>query len=117
MPTVDSICALPLTAINPTSATLWLDPEPRDPVIDLQADLQGEFPECDDAGRFEGGFVPHLSVGRFAGREPAEAALRQFQFAWLPLECTIDAVSLIARSGAPDDPFRLRHALPLGAPA
>lgn len=99
---------------NPTSATLWLDLEPRRPVIDLQADLEREFPQCSEASAFEAGFVPHLSVGRFPGRDAVDAAMREFQFAWMPLEFTIDSLSLIARSGTPDDPFHLRQALPLG---
>jgi 2'-5' RNA ligase len=99
---------------HPGAATLWLEPMPREPIIDLQADLEGEFPSCDDASRFESGFVPHLSVGRFPGSEAVAAALRQFQFAWMPIECAVDAVSLLARSGAPDDPFHVRHTVSLG---
>ena len=102
---------------NPNSATLWLDPEPRRPIIDLHADLEREFPQCAETGAFEAGFVPHLSVGRFPGHDAVTGAVSEFQFAWLPLEFTIGSVALIARSGTPDAPFHLRQALPLTGPA
>jgi len=96
------------------SATLWLDPRPLAPVTDLQAALQTAFPHCDDVSRFDGLFTPHLSVGRFAGEEEVEAARDRLQAEWAPLEFDVDRVCLVARSGEPDDPFRVRREILLG---
>ena len=88
------------------SATVWLRPEPVEKIKGLQARLQEAVPWCDDVSRYPGGFKPHLSVGRFAGEEAARVAAERFSAGWRPLCFVADHVSLIARSGAPGEPFR-----------
>ncbi len=90
------------------SATLWLRPEPVAALAALQARLQEAVPWCDEVSRHRGGFTPHLSVGRFAGGAAAKRAAAEFLAAWRSLAFLADHVSLIARSGAPGDPFHER---------
>jgi len=90
------------------SATLWLRPEPVEAFKALQARLQKAVPWCDDVSRHRGGFTPHLSVGRFLGGAAAKRAASGFLAAWRPLAFLADHVSLIARSGAPGEPFSER---------
>lgn len=98
------------------SATVWLRPEPLAEVQALQARLQAAMPWCDDVGRFAGGFQPHLSVGRFPNAEEAERVASRLEAGWQPVRFRATEAALIARSGAPADPFRVRTLLRLGDP-
>ncbi len=94
-------------------ATVWLRPEPPEPIIRLQSQLLECFPWCDDTQRFPNGFTPHLSVGRWpAGR--SEAAVAELQECWQQLNWHVDRVCLIARPDSGEAPFSVRHELPLG---
>jgi len=92
----------------PGPKTAWLDPEPAEPVMSLQAELQRWFPHCDDVSRHAGGFRPHLSVGQ----GPPDLA-QKLQADWKPLEFEANDVALISRDG-PDDPFRVHRVFELG---
>lgn len=94
--------------------TLWLEPQPKEPLLHLQRQLQEAAPNCDDQARFPGGFAPHLSVGQ-AGSEAALEAMRQrFQESWTPLVFTVAEVCLIAREAPPDDVFQVVGRIGLG---
>ena len=97
------------------SATLWLRPEPAEAVRRLQAALQGAMPWCDDVSRFAGGFTPHLSVGKFAGREAVEAAAARLGAGWEPVRFAAREVALIARPTGGRDRFGVRQRVALGA--
>jgi len=94
------------------SVTLWLRPEPVGPLGELQARLQQAMPWCDDVARFFGGFTPHLSLGRFHSVSDADRVAQAA--GWQPLRFRVTELALIARSGAPADPFGVRLSLPLG---
>jgi poly(A) polymerase len=49
-------------------ATIWLEPEPRQALVTLQAALQAVSPAYDEQSRFAAGFTPHLPEG--CGRCP-----------------------------------------------
>lgn len=94
-------------------ATVWLRPEPCDPVERLQVQLLQCFPWCDDTARFANGFTPHLSVGRWPAAEARRAAAG-LQESWQPLRWEVECVCLIERSEDGQSPFAVRHSLPLG---
>ncbi|MFP4055579.1 MAG: 2'-5' RNA ligase family protein [Candidatus Brocadiia bacterium] len=94
-------------------ATVWLHPQPPQAVARLQARLQAALPWCDALSRFAGGFTPHLSVGRVA-RNEAEALAARLAASWRPVRFAVREVALIARSGRPGEPFRVRTTVPLG---
>ncbi len=94
------------------SATVWLRPDPAEPVVRLQSALLAVFPWCDDTSRFAEGFTPHLSVGRWGAHE-AEAAAAELQASWRPLDWRVESVCLIARPESGEGPFAVRHVLPL----
>jgi 2'-5' RNA ligase len=101
-----------------SSHTLWLAPEPEEPLRALQAQLQELFPDCSEQSRYPEGFVPHLSIGQFYGpRTAAEDFRRRLMQDWQTLECTLDALSLIARDDPPEDIFREEFRIPFGQPA
>jgi 2'-5' RNA ligase len=92
--------------------TVWLDPEPHEPLLSLQTSLQSEFPECDDVSRYKGGFTPHLSVGQFTGSSQVPEEIAPLQSTWNPLRFKVTALAVIYRTG--DVPFRIHDCTPLG---
>ncbi len=96
------------------SATLWLRPEPSAAVVRLQAALGSAMPWCDDVGRFAGGYRPHLSVGRFAGRRAVEQAAARLGAGWSAVRFAVDGVALIARPTSGRDRFGVRRVVGLG---
>lgn len=93
--------------------TMWLDPEPKQPIIDLHEALLALFPDCDDVTHHAGGFVPHLSVGQMTGRMDTDERIRSLQAGWTPLRFEAKSLARIYRNGA--QPFRVHDAVPLGA--
>jgi 2'-5' RNA ligase len=94
---------------------MWLEPEPRDSLVELQSALQNEFPECDHVSRHKNGFTPHLSVGQVRNRAQLEETLADLQMSWLPSKFKVDAIQLIRRFDPPDDVFEVEQVIPLGS--
>jgi len=92
--------------------TIWLAPEPSASFVRLQAALQQQLPDCDDASRHGSGFVPHLSVGQAAGRAQLRERLAELQDNWRPLTFDVSAIALIWREG--DKPFAVDRTVSLG---
>lgn len=98
---------------HPTgSATIWLAPEPAEPLRELHAALLKVLPEYDDQLRPSGVFVPHLSVGQAPTWTEAERLAREFQAGWNPLRFRVDHVSVLTRG--PETPFKEMLRIPLG---
>ncbi len=103
---------------RPGRYTIWLRPEPVEPLRRLHADLAAQFPHCDDLDRLPHGYTPHLSIGQFSGRHEALLAfVDRLQRHWQPLGFQVDHVSLIQRGEPPDDVFREVMTFSLGLPA
>ncbi|HVO84390.1 MAG TPA: 2'-5' RNA ligase family protein [Syntrophobacteria bacterium] len=99
---------------SPRSCTVWLAPDPPEPLIQLQTELWRLVPDCSEVRGFRGGFAPHLSVGQAPGRKAALAWAQEWQELWRPLRFTVSEISLIARGDPPDDVFRVQDVLSLG---
>jgi len=97
-----------------SSYTLWLAPEPAEPLVRLQAAMLSAVPECDETSRYAGGFTPHLSVGQVREAGKMERLKKSLQAAWQPLSFRVDSVSMIWRGDPPDDVFRVDRLIPLG---
>ncbi len=90
---------------HPTgTATIWLAPEPPEPIDHLQRLLQEVVPWCDDQRRHPEGFTPHLSVGQVRSWDEAEQLAATLQAAWQPIEFDADHVSIVVREQT--TPFR-----------
>ena len=94
-------------------ATMYVTPLPEEPICDLHTRLKGRVPWCDDVDRFESGFTPHLSVGRFPV-EDVEPARQRLEGHWTPIHWEVTEVSVIARSADGSGPFSVAYTLPLG---
>lgn len=86
------------------SCTMFLVPEPEDAIARLHSTLMHHLPNYDDTTRFAGGFHPHLSVGQFSHRS-LRTEQERLQTEWQPLQCEMEAISLIYRSPETDDRF------------
>jgi 2'-5' RNA ligase len=93
--------------------TVWLDPEPHEPILALHAALLRAVPDCNDTARPAGGFKPHLSVGQANGRAELARLLAEVEAIWAPIVFEIHTVALIAREG--ETPFVLDRSIPLSA--
>ncbi len=94
--------------------TLWLRPEPEEPLIRLQEALQPLVPECNHVQRYPGGFTPHLSIGQAHGQAERDARLAYVRKYWKPLTFSVTAISFIWRNPPPDDIFRIGCQVDLG---
>ncbi len=91
---------------SPSSHTLWLAPEPREPLLELHRRLLEAFPDCTEQSRYPTGFTPHLSIGQCYGpRTQAEQLRRKLLRHWQPLCFRVDALTVIARGDPPEDIF------------
>jgi 2'-5' RNA ligase len=93
--------------------TLYLAPEPAEPLVHLQDALQTIVPDLDEVRRHEAGFTPHLSVGQVTGRARLHQLLQTLRASWTPLTFTVREVSLIARGVPPHDVFEVVQRIPL----
>lgn len=94
------------------SCTMFLVPEPADEIVQLHTILLQHLPDYDDTARFAGGFHPHLSVGQFQHRS-LQTQQQRLQTEWQPIQCEVDAISLIYRSPETDDRFVVAEQFPL----
>lgn len=95
----------------PVSHTMWIAPEPPEPLVDLQDALVEPFPDCDDTSNYPGGFRPHLSVGQT--RDPLRV-LPSLQSNWSPIRFRATEVTLIVRD--PTGVFHVDRTVPLRSP-
>jgi 2'-5' RNA ligase len=98
-------------------ATMYLVPEPAEPLQQLQTRLWQVLPAYDDTRRHQHGFTPHLSVGQAPSVNTARQRIVALAEHWQPLTFRVDAIALIWRNAPPDDRFRLAHMIGLGSDA
>jgi 2'-5' RNA ligase len=97
-----------------SSYTVWLAPEPKKALVDLQSALWRVVPDCDEVRRYKDGFTPHLSVGQVRGRAALDGLLTDLERAWTPVRFVVSGVSLIWRRDPPDDVFRVGRSVGFG---
>lgn len=95
------------------SYTLWLEPEPKGVVAQLQSALYKALPTFDDTRSFKGGFTPHLSVGQVEGAERLKKLLGGLQGSWEPLRFTVSEIAVISRNTPPNDVFQVDQRISL----
>ena len=98
------------------SNTVFLQPDfgSQGVLKSFQARLEGLFPHCDEQGRkSDKGFTPHLTVAQFkkGEAEDKERMIKRWNRAWRPKTFPVKEIFLISRRD--DQPFEIRHAIPL----
>ena len=92
--------------------TLWLAPEPAEPILDLHAALCPiVYEDACDLDHAIWHFKPHLSVGQVRGTANMVELLQELQAGWSPIRFRVDSVQLIWRNDPPDDTFRVEQNL------
>lgn len=87
--------------------TIWLDPEPIDLIIDLQAKILNIVPECNDVNTYKKGFRPHLSVGQIKGKNNLLETITHLQDSWKELKIPINEIYFISREKGKSSNFKI----------
>jgi 2'-5' RNA ligase len=87
--------------------TLWLAPEPTEPLRHLLTILQQIVPDCQDTSGHAQGFVPHLSLGQAKGQESFRKLLGTLQREWQTMSFSVSQISMIWREEPPNDTFHV----------
>ena len=96
------------------SCTMFLVPDPSAEIVRLHSILLQHLPAYDDTARFADGFHPHLSIGQFQHRS-LHTEQQRLQTEWHPIQCEMQAISLIYRSPETDDRFVVAQQFPFTA--
>ena len=92
--------------------TLWLVPEPKELIIEIQFELRTISPSCNDLNRFKGGFRPHLSVGQVRGKKKMMDLLQELQNDWQAIKVLIKGIFYIVRDQDKNSPFKIVEEIP-----
>jgi len=87
--------------------TIWIDPKPNDPIINLQANLLQIVSDCDDVNRFKGGYKPHLSLGQIKRKSKVVDILKELQENWKELKFLIKSIFFISRGESKSSKFEI----------
>ncbi len=92
---------------------LWLAPEPKELVIDIQTALLNMLLDCDDVTRLKNGFTPHLSIGQVKGKTAMLKLKDALQTSWEQVSFMVIEICFIWRNEPPDNVFRVSHKVKL----
>lgn len=97
-----------------SSATLFLQPFPVEPIVEVQRRLVTAFPEHNDLNtRGEHGFSPHLTVAKMRGDSRHMSSItNQCSESFNNIRFTVNEVCVIVRDK--DTPFEVIHSCALG---
>ncbi|MHA1281747.1 MAG: 2'-5' RNA ligase family protein [Promethearchaeota archaeon] len=95
------------------SYTIWLEPEPNEPVKELQLELLKILPECNDVNKFKGGYTPHLSVGQIYSYDKLIKLIEKLQNSWNLIRFEVDKIYFIAREQSKDSSFEIKTSINL----
>ncbi len=93
--------------------TIYLEPEPSESIITLQAEILKLVPDCNDLNKYKKGFIPHLSVGQIKGKEKLSKLINELQNSWIKLEFLVNNICFIAREKSKIAKFEIEKRFPL----
>ena len=79
------------------SFTIWLDPEPSDSIITLQAKILEIAQDCNDVNKFKNGYKPHLSLGQIKWKSKLDKVINKLRKNWKEVNFLLDKVHFISR--------------------
>ena len=77
--------------------TVWLEPEPNESIISLQAKLLKIVPDCNDVNKHKNGYTPHLSVGKVKGKNNLLRIVNLLEKSWTELKFVLNRIYFISR--------------------
>ncbi|MBD3253463.1 MAG: hypothetical protein GF383_00140 [Candidatus Lokiarchaeota archaeon] len=93
--------------------TVWLKPEPKDKIVNFQKSLLPLVPNCNDVNSFKGGYIPHLSVGKFKGTYKIKRIINSLQKDWNEIEFLLDRIFFISREQNKSSSFTIKKEIML----
>ena len=87
--------------------TLWLDPEPANLIVNLQAEILKIVPDCDDVNKYKNCFRPHLSLGQIKGKNKLLKMIIDFQKTWKEIKFLLDKIYFISRENIKTSKFEI----------
>ena len=93
--------------------TLWLRPEPVDPIKDLQAKILEIVPDCNDVNKYKKGFNPHLSVGQIKGKDNLIKIIKNLEDKWKKIKFNVIEIFFIAREESKTSQFEIKKRIQL----
>ncbi|TFF88497.1 MAG: 2'-5' RNA ligase family protein [Promethearchaeota archaeon] len=92
--------------------TIWLMPEPKKKVKNLQAQILKIVPTCNDLNLFPNGYKPHLSVGQFTTYK-IQDQIKKLQDNWDVIRFIVNEIYFITRKNRNDASFSINETIPL----
>ena len=108
--TLKNFCNFPHRKQN---YTICLDPEPNQPIIDLQAKILNIVTDCDDVNKYKSGFTPHLSVGQIKGRDKLKRIVNTLQNNWEEIKFNVNQICFISREKKKVSTFEIKKRIEL----
>lgn len=93
--------------------TIWLNPEPKDLLINLQKKIRMIVPNCNDVNLYERGFIPHLSVGQIKGKNQLITILKRLEHEWEKIIFPVNEIYFIARENNRASQFLVKKIISL----
>lgn len=87
--------------------TIWIDPQPADLIINLQAEILKLVPDCNDVNKYKSGFKPHLSVGQLKGKQQLLDIIPKLQKNWKEIKFTLNKIYFISRENTKTSQFEI----------
>jgi len=89
--------------------TIWLSPEPKNKIINLQSKLLEIVPDCNDVNLYRNGFTPHLSVGQFKGnKKELLETIHHLQQEWNQMSFNLNSINFISRENKKFSRFEIQ---------
>jgi 2'-5' RNA ligase len=89
--------------------TIWLAPNPKNLIIELQSYLLKIVPDCNDVNLYKNGFNPHLSVGQFKGNKyELLETIGHLQQEWKQITFKLDRINFISRKSTRSSRFQIK---------
>ncbi|MFX0025191.1 MAG: 2'-5' RNA ligase family protein [Candidatus Hermodarchaeota archaeon] len=91
--------------------TIWIAPEPKFSITNLQKNIQILVPDCNDVNLYKSGFTPHLSVGQIKGKKFLLQIIQQLETKWHEIKFTLNKIYFIAREKSKTSLFQVKKVI------
>ncbi|MFX1496781.1 MAG: 2'-5' RNA ligase family protein [Promethearchaeota archaeon] len=95
--------------------TIWLQPEPKINIVDLQNRIQKIVPNCNDVQLYKNGFIPHLSLGQIKDKNLLMDTIKILENKWEKQTFILDRIYFIARKQGKNSSFKEKTIIKLSS--
>jgi len=87
--------------------TMWLNPEPKELLIEPQTNLVKIVPACNDVNNYKNGYTPHLSIGQIKGKNKLHKTISELESKWKQLSFVLKEIYFISRENFKTSKFQI----------